>query len=121
MKEHSKEEAQNRADQIGHFNAELKSLEDDRVLKLNDDQLASVFNYHKKLLAQFSETFDIDINNKEKRLSFGMRVASFLGALALAVSVFFLFYQYWGRFSTRAASIHATLSNLLMAGAMNRG
>ena len=29
-----------------------------------------------------------------------MRVASFLGALALAASVFFLFYQFWGRFST---------------------
>jgi uncharacterized membrane protein len=100
MKEKSKDEAQKRADQIGHFNAELKALEEDRVLKLSDVQLASIFDYHKKILAQFSESFDIDISSKEKRLSFGMRVASFLGALALAVSVFFLFYQYWGRFST---------------------
>jgi uncharacterized membrane protein len=33
-------------------------------------------------------------------MSLGMRVASLLGALALAASVFFLFYQFWGRFST---------------------
>jgi uncharacterized membrane protein len=29
-----------------------------------------------------------------------MRVASFVGAIALAASVFFLFYQFWGFFST---------------------
>ena len=29
-----------------------------------------------------------------------MRIASLLGALALAASVFFLFYQFWGRFGT---------------------
>jgi hypothetical protein len=31
-----------------------------------------------------------------------MRVASFLGALALAASVFFLFYQFWGHFGETA-------------------
>jgi uncharacterized membrane protein len=31
-----------------------------------------------------------------------MRVASFLGALALAASVFFLFYQFWGNFAETA-------------------
>ena len=29
-----------------------------------------------------------------------MKIASFLGALGLAASVFFLFYQFWGKFST---------------------
>jgi multisubunit Na+/H+ antiporter MnhF subunit len=29
-----------------------------------------------------------------------MRIVSFLGTLTLAASVFFLFYQFWGRFST---------------------
>ena len=100
MKEKSKEEAQARADRIGQFKAELKALEEEQVLQLTGEQEASVGAYHKSLLAQFSEAFDIDISSKEKRLSFGMRIASFLGALALAVSVFFLFYQYWGRFST---------------------
>jgi uncharacterized membrane protein len=30
-----------------------------------------------------------------------MKIASFLGALGLAASVFFLFYQFWGRFGTQ--------------------
>ena len=100
MTEKSKEEAQQRADRIGHFNAELKSLAEENVLRLNDDQLASINSYHNNLLSRYSETFDIDTSSKEKQLSLGMRIASFLGALALAASVFFLFYQFWGRFST---------------------
>ncbi|MBW1792558.1 MAG: DUF2157 domain-containing protein, partial [Deltaproteobacteria bacterium] len=44
--------------------------------------------------------FDIDSSKREKQLSLGMKIASFLGALGLAASVFFLFYQFWGRFST---------------------
>ncbi|MEM7027260.1 MAG: DUF2157 domain-containing protein [Pseudomonadota bacterium] len=100
MGEDSKTEAQKRADQVSHFNTELKQLIDEDVLKLSEEQLSSLKQYHTKLIATLSDKFDIDVSSKEKRLSFGMRVASFLGALALAVSVFFLFYQYWGRFST---------------------
>lgn len=100
MKEDSKTEAQNRADQISHFKNELEQLMDRDILKLSEEQLSKLNQYHTKLLANLSDKFDIDVSSKEKRLSFGMRVASFLGALALAISVFFLFYQYWGRFST---------------------
>ena len=100
MAEKSKEQAQQRADQIAHFNAELKSLADDNVLRLSDEQQAAIHDYHAHLLSRYSETYDIDTSSKEKQLSMGMRIASFLGALALAASVFFLFYQFWGRFST---------------------
>lgn len=99
-KEDSKTEAQRQADQISQFREELKVLEEEKVLSLTEDQVASIDRYHDELLARYSDAFDIDTSSREKRLSFGMRVASFLGALALAVSVFFLFYQYWGRFST---------------------
>jgi uncharacterized membrane protein len=37
---------------------------------------------------------------RSKQLSLGMRIASLLGAIALAASVFFLFYQFWGRLGT---------------------
>jgi len=100
MVEKSKEQAQQRADQVAHFNAELKSLADDNVLRLSDEQQAAIHAYHAQLLTRYSETFDIDTSSKEKQLSMGMRIASFLGALALAASVFFLFYQFWGRFPT---------------------
>lgn len=100
MTEDSKTEAQKRADRISQFRQELKTLEDGNVLSLSKDQAASIQRYHDELLAHYADAFDIDTSSREKRLSFGMRVASLLGALALAVSVFFLFYQYWGRFST---------------------
>ena len=96
----SKFEAQKRADQVKAFQDELALLESDRVLSLNNEQAQSVSAYHQNLLTQYSDDFDIDQDQREKQLSLGMRIASFLGALALAASVFFLFYQFWGKLST---------------------
>jgi len=96
----SKADAQRRADQIGHFQAELALLEQENILSLQDSQRSAITDYHKNFMAQLASAFDIDINRREKQLSLGMKIASFLGALGLAASVFFLFYQFWGRFST---------------------
>jgi len=51
-------------------------------------------------LKSLTEKFDIDTSTRQKQLSTGMKIASFIGALALAASVFFLFYQFWGYFTT---------------------
>lgn len=42
-----------------------------------------------------------------------MRIASFIGALGLAASVFFVFYQFWGRISTNAQVIILVSSPLI--------
>lgn len=96
----SKEAAQQRADQIGFFQAELRILAREGVLALDDRQRSAVVDYHENLLAGMSTAFDIDASHRAKQLSLGMKIASFLGALGLSASVFFLFYQFWGRFST---------------------
>jgi len=96
----SKADAQQRADQIGCFQAELELIEQENILSLDQDQRSTIATYHKDLLSQLSSSFDIDSNKREKQLSLGMKIASFLGALGLAASLFFLFYQFWGRFST---------------------
>jgi uncharacterized membrane protein len=93
-------EAQQRADEIRAFGAELARLERDGVLALAPEQREAVAAHHRGLLAQFASAYDIDRDAREKKLSLGMRIASFLGALALAASVFFLFRQFWDRFST---------------------
>lgn len=98
----TKTAAQQRADRIKAFNAELAELVQDNVLALTADQRRAVDDYHAALLAQYRAAYDIDATQHEKQLSLGMRIVSFLGALALAASVFFLFYQFWGRFSTAA-------------------
>lgn len=100
----SKAEAQQRADQIGCFQAELEIIEQENILSLNDIQHSALTNYHENLIKTLATEFDIDSNKREKQLSLGMKIASFLGALGLAASVFFLFYQFWGRFSTATQS-----------------
>jgi uncharacterized membrane protein len=97
MKPPSKTEAQERADQVRAFERELASLEHERVVVLTDDQRRAIRGHHQALLSTLADAFDIDRNRREKQLSLGMRIASFLGALAFAASVFFLFYQFWGK------------------------
>ena len=114
-------EAQQRADDIRVFNVELTRLETDGVLQLDDAQRRAVEAHQETQLAQLARTFDIDRDAAAKQLSLGMRVASFLGALALAASVFFLFYQFWGLFSTSvqvailiAAAVAAFVATVLI-------
>ena len=94
--------AQQRADQIQAFNQELAELSREEVLRLNPEQQAAVAHYHEGLFDSFRSTYDIDSSQQQKQLSLGMRIASFLGAVALAASVFFLFFQFWGRLGTTA-------------------
>ncbi len=96
----SRSEAQERADRIRAFDEELAALDVAGVLALDEAQRQAIDDYHKALLSGYSDDFDIDQGTRAKQLSLGMRITSFLGALALAASVFFLFYQFWGRFST---------------------
>lgn len=98
----SRVEAQQRADDIRSFRAELERLEAEGVLHLAADQQAAVQDYHERLLGKYSAAFDVDRDSRAKQLSLGMRVASFFGALALAASVFFLFFQFWGYFDETA-------------------
>ncbi|MDH5572241.1 MAG: DUF2157 domain-containing protein [Gammaproteobacteria bacterium] len=96
----NKLKAQQRADQIQAFQDEVKLLEADSILALDSAQRASIANYHSQLLKTLTDKFDIDTSSREKQLSAGMKIASFIGALALAASIFFLFYQFWGFLTT---------------------
>ena len=98
----SRADAQQRADQVRVFEEELARLEREGVIALTDAQRQAIAAHHRGLLAQLARAYDIDRDVRAKQLSLGMRMASFLGALALAASVFFLFRQFWDRFSTAA-------------------
>ena len=95
----SKTEAQQRADQIDSFQFELELLKRDGIVTLETEQYSRISVYHDGLLRQMTEQFDIDSNQRARQLSLGMKVTSFLGAIALGASLFFLFYQ---RVSLRA-------------------
>jgi uncharacterized membrane protein len=100
MATQSRAEAQQRVDDIRVFAQELERLERAGVVALTDAQRRAIGDYHQGLLAQYAQEHDVDHDTRSKQLSLGMRVVSFLGALALAASVFFLFRQFWDRFST---------------------
>jgi len=97
-----KQQAQQRADRIHAFRAELDRLQGEGVLGLDADTLARVRRYHDGLLAQLAGEYDIDTNHGQKQLSWGMRIASFLGALAMSAAVFFFFFRFWGLIGTTA-------------------
>ena len=94
----SKQQAQARADEIRAFGLELARLREDGVLRLSPEQDAALQAHHGLLLRQIEAQFDVDADARTRQLSLGMRIASFLGALAIAASVFYLFLQFWGRF-----------------------
>ncbi|WP_273826439.1 DUF2157 domain-containing protein [Pseudomonas asplenii] len=106
-------EAQQRADDIRVFQLELDRLEREGALQLSAEQQLGLTRHHQALLAHYRDAFDIDLTTSSRQLSTGMRIASFLGALALAASVFFLFYRFWGTFSTVAQVTTLLLAPLL--------
>ena len=118
MAELTRQQAQARADQVRVFQRELDCLRAEGVLTLEPAQEAALRAHHGKLLADLGASFDIDPDLRSKELSLGMRIASFLGALALAASVAYLFEQFWGLFDTSAQVVivvGASLASFLAA------
>ncbi len=116
MNQSTRQEAQQRADQIRVFQRELAQLESEGVLELNAEQRQRVDGHHRNLLGQYAQDFDIDRDQRASQLSLGMRIASLFGALALSASVFFLFYQFWGWLTTSVQVVILIAAPLLMLG-----
>lgn len=112
----ARRQAQQRADDIRVFRAELARLQAAGVVDLGADAQQAIVAHHAALLADYAAAYDIDLDGRGRQLSLGMRVASFLGALALAASVFLLFYQFWGRFAETAQVVILILSALASLG-----
>lgn len=89
-------EAQARVDQIQAFTREADLLQAEGRVAFTAEQRQAIEAYHSTLVRELTAAFDVDANVRAKQLSLGMRIASFLGALSLAASVFFLFYRFWG-------------------------
>jgi hypothetical protein len=114
----TKLDAQRRADRIAAFRAELAELEREGVVALGEEQREAIARHHDALLRALAERFDVDVAEREKQLSLGMRIASFLGALALAASAFLFFRRFWGLLSTPAqVAILVAAPALALAGA----
>jgi hypothetical protein len=79
----AKDQAQRRVDRICAFREELETLHNENVLVLDEVQEVRLKEYHQSLLDRYASLYDVDVSGAEKQLSWGMRIVSFLGALAL--------------------------------------
>lgn len=119
----TRDQAQQRADDIQAFRREAQRLQAEHAWPLDDAPLAQIAAYHEQLLAQYRAGFDIDPDQQSKRLSLSMRIVSLLGALALAASLLFFFYQFWGLFgeATQVGILLGfSLGSLLLTFALRR-
>jgi hypothetical protein len=96
----TQDKAQRRVDRIHAFRAELRQTEQEGGLRLTEEQRTTLSAYHDGIVADLERRFDVDVNPAEKQMSWGMRIASTVGALALAASTYFLFYRFWGVMAT---------------------
>jgi hypothetical protein len=69
-------DAQQRVDRIRAFSDELAELEGTGVLSLTPEQRAAVEQHHASLIADLTSRFDVDATESQKRVSWGMRIAS---------------------------------------------
>lgn len=123
MAETRKLSAQRHVDRIHAFQQELAEVEQAGVMQLDSAQKNALTQYHRELLARYRQEFDVDTNQGARKFNLGMQVASFFGALALAASVFFLFYQYWAQFGMAAQIlilVSAPIATLYLAQFLKR-
>jgi len=92
--------AQQRADRIAAFRTEMAELRRAGLVQISAEDLETVDRYHDRALKDLVQRFDVDVSERGKQLSLGMRAISFLGAVALAASVYYFFYRIWGAIST---------------------
>lgn len=96
----TKIKAQQRADRIRAFRDELEQVERDGALALTEQQQEGLRSYHTRVLGELQAEFDVDTTQSQKEMSWGMRIASTIGALALGAAVWFFFYRFWGLMTT---------------------
>src|SRR6478735_4121015 len=122
----SKDDAQERADQIAAFRAEVEQLRQDGASPFTSDQLAVVVRHHDALLERLAGEFDIDRTLAERRMSVGMRIASGFGAVTLTAAVVSFVYQVWGSIPTAGqvmlltAGPLAAIAATIVAGRLER-
>jgi uncharacterized membrane protein len=88
--------AQQRVDRIAAFRAELAELEREGGLSLTDDQRSRLQAHIDHVLAGLAESFKVDLSDSARRISWGMRVVTLLGATALFAAIVLFLHRIWG-------------------------
>jgi hypothetical protein len=89
-------------DRILAFREELSQLEGEGVASLAPDQKAAIASHHDTLLADLAARFDVDTTETLRRMSWGMRIVSLVGALAMSAAVVLFLLRIWGTIGASA-------------------
>jgi hypothetical protein len=92
-----RQSAQQRVHRILAFRDECAALRGEGRLPLSDADLAAIGAHHDAVIARLAVQFDVDATEMAGQLSRGMRVASFLGAVALTASAYAAVSRHWWR------------------------
>jgi uncharacterized membrane protein len=93
-------EAQQSADRIRLLREALTTPELQQVLDLSPEQQRRFHEWAQAELTHLARQFDIDTSVSQKRASWGMRIASTLGGIAICAAAVLLFLRYWGDLGT---------------------
>jgi len=109
--------AQQRADRIALFRDELAELEREQALVLTPEQRSRLDAHLEGVLSSLSQQFGIDATESAKRISWGIRVASLLGAVAFGSAVVLFLQRFWGSVPTPAQVAVLVAAPLLLLAA----
>ncbi len=106
MDANPKRKAQERADRITAFRAELTELEQENGLVLSPEQRSKLDSHLEGVLANLAKQFGIDISESAKRISWGMRITTLLGSAAFCAGIVLCLHRFWGSMPT---AVHVCL------------
>lgn len=89
--------AQQRVNRIAAFRTELADLEREGGLVLTEDQRSRLAGHHERVLSSLSREFGVEVTESSRRIAWGMRIASLLGAVALGAALVLFLHRVWGR------------------------
>ena len=117
MKVDPQKQAQERADRIAQFRAELAELQQEQALTLTTEQRVRLESHHEKLLGQLREQYGVDATDPARRISWGMRTASLLGGTALLAAAALFLHRVWGNLPTLAQVMILVTAPVALLGA----
>lgn len=91
---------QERADRLRTFQRELAELEREGALELTPEQRSRLDAHIESTLAKLASQFDVDTSESQRQISWGMKIASALGGIALCAAVVLFLARYMGYWST---------------------
>jgi len=110
--------AQERVNRIAGFRAELGELEREIGPLLTAEQRLRLDAHLDSVLAALNRECGVDVTESAQRISWGMRVAAFLGAAALCAAIVLFLHRIWGVLPPSAhAPVLAVLPVVLVAAA----